>query len=293
MDNRFKNYIFCESGFDRSLLHNVNPEGVTLFESFSPNPIADFLAELMAASGRGEIYRYVILTANPEKFSTAFISNNVIGIAGKTAAQIAKDVEWVFSDFGQNVKKSEDDKVFFCSDLHFNHRNIIKYCNRPWNSGKDENGELVVTDDDLARMNDDLVKNFNSVVSPDSVTWFLGDFCMGPKQKEKIPEFRAKLNGKINIVLGNHDHHSVKFYYDAGFDRVYDRSIIIRDFIVLSHAPMEFVKAPFFNCYGHIHDCASYKTWAKDSCCVCVERHGYKPVPLSEIKRRYAELNPE
>lgn len=293
MDNRFKNYIFCESGFDRSLLHNVNPDGVTLFESFSPNPIADFLAELMAASGRGEIYRYVILTANPKKFSTAFISNNVIGIAGKTAAQIAKDVEWVFSDFGQNVKKSEDDKVFFCSDLHFNHRNIIKYCNRPWNSGKDENGELIVTDGDLARMNDDLVKNFNSVVSPDSVTWFLGDFCMGPKQKEKIPEFRAKLNGKINIVLGNHDHHSVKFYYDAGFDRVYDRSVIIRDFIVLSHAPMEFVKAPFFNCYGHIHDCASYKTWAKDSCCVCVERHGYKPVPLSEIKRRYAELNPE
>ena len=56
-------------------------------------------------------------------------------------------------------------------------------------------------------------------------------------------------------------------------------------------APMEFVKAPWFNVYGHVHDCATYSTWSKDSCCVCVERHGYRPVSLAEIRRKYEELN--
>ena len=253
---------------------------------------SDFKSELKAALDMarrgGCLVGYVIVTHDPSQFTDIAISNNIIRYENPEAA--GKAVAWVLSGFGHSDTKSG---VFFCSDLHFNHRNIIKYCNRPWNSGIGKDGELIVTDDDLSRMNEDLIKNFNSVVGADSTTWFLGDFCMGPNQKEKIPELRARLNGKVNIVLGNHDHHSVKFYYDAGFDRVYDRPVVINDFVILSHAPMEFVKAPFFSIFGHVHDCSTYKTWSKNSCCVCVERHNYKPISFAEIEKHYNELNPE
>ena len=59
-------------------------------------------------------------------------------------------------------------KTFFISDLHFNHENIIKYCNRPFPN--------------VDKMNSSIINNWNSVVSKDDVVYFLGDFMFGPKQ---------------------------------------------------------------------------------------------------------------
>lgn len=278
-----KKIVFLDEGCDAA-----GAAGAEIVRAGTSDPAAELLSALDAARGGEGLAGYAVVTRDPSRFADVAVSNNVVRYEGPEKA--GKAVGWILSGFGRSDPKSG---VFFCSDLHFNHRNIIKYCGRPWNSGRGEDGELVVTDDDLAKMNDDLVANFNSVVGPGSTTWFLGDFCMGPYQRKTIPELRARLNGKINIVLGNHDRHSVKFYYDAGFDRVYDRPVVVHGFMVLSHAPMEFVKAPFFNVYGHVHDCASYKTWSKDSCCVCVERHGYRPVPLGIIMKKAAELRGE
>ena len=238
---------------------------------------------------RGELGAYAVVADDPAPYKARLVSNNVFGASEAVSA--AKGALWALSNFGEDAPRSQDDLTFFCSDFHFNHGNIIKYCNRPWNSGAGSDGQLVVTEDDVRRMNDDMVRNFNKVVPGNAVTWFLGDFCMGQRQRESIPEFVSRLNGRINIVLGNHDRHSVKFYYDAGFNRVYDHPVVLNGFMVLSHAPMEFVKAPWFNVYGHVHDCATYRTWSGDSCCVCVERHGYRPVSLAEIKKKYEELN--
>ena len=276
-----KKILFIDTGCD---VFNL-PVDTEIVKARTSDPVSELNTVLNAARHGDGLIGYAVVTRNPSQFIDIAISNNIIRYENPEAA--GKAVAWVLSGFGHSDTKSG---VFFCSDLHFNHRNIIKYCNRPWNSGPGKDGELIVTDDDLSRMNEDLIKNFNSVVGADSTTWFLGDFCMGPNQKEKIPELRARLNGKVNIVLGNHDHHSVKFYYDAGFDRVYDRPVVINDFVILSHAPMEFVKAPFFSIFGHVHDCASYKTWSADSCCVCVERHGYTPVSMETIMEKTVEF---
>ena len=77
---------------------------------------------------------------------------------------------------------------YFTSDYHFNHANVIKYCNRPFNSVEDMNGALLHA--------------WNSVVKPEDTVYFLGDFCFN---SDKALEWLRKLNGTIIFISGNHD----------------------------------------------------------------------------------------
>jgi calcineurin-like phosphoesterase family protein len=79
--------------------------------------------------------------------------------------------------------------IFFTSDLHFGHANIIQYCNRPFNSVEHMNGVLM--------------SNWNSVVTEDDKVIVLGDFAMG-KISETLP-VAERLNGMKFLVPGNHD----------------------------------------------------------------------------------------
>ena len=78
--------------------------------------------------------------------------------------------------------------LFFASDYHFRHANIIKYCNRPFNS--------------VDEMNEALVANWNSVVTDADTVYFIGDLSMSFNAGK---EFAPRLNGKKIIILGNHD----------------------------------------------------------------------------------------
>ena len=203
----------------------------------------------------------------------------------------SKDVLWMMSKL--KSRKESKHSVWITSDTHFGHRNIIKYCNRPWNHGKDEDGSIIVTDEDVLAMDNEIIKRWNSVVKDSDIVWHLGDFALGGK--EVAERVFPQLNGKINLVMGNHDHWKLKWYYDLGFNRVYDRKVIINDFVILSHAPLMFLNenCPFFNVFGHVHDSSAYQTWTKTGCCVCVERHDYTPVSFEELKKKYNEMNKE
>ena len=187
----------------------------------------------------------------------------------------AKSAIWTLTNFGKDPIMTEN--TFFTSDTHFYHDNILKYCNRPFSS--------------VDEMNEKLIKNWNSVVGKNDIVWHLGDFCFG--RKENVSEILSKLNGKINLVMGNHDHHKVKFYYDVGFNRVYDRQVLINGFYILSHTPLQFLNdnCPFFNIYGHVHDSPMYNTWSKCGCCVCIERHDYKPISWKEIQNHIEKIS--
>ena len=81
------------------------------------------------------------------------------------------------------------EKTFFVSDTHFNHTNIIKYCNRPFNN--------------IDEMDTTLIKNWNAKVPKDGIVYHLGDFAWGSiNYWEKI---REQLNGEIILIYGNHD----------------------------------------------------------------------------------------
>lgn len=80
--------------------------------------------------------------------------------------------------------------IYFWSDTHFNHSNIIDYCSRPYK--------------DVEEMNKDLIERWNSVVkSGEDEIYLLGDFAYGGLDKI-APIFRA-LKGKKHLIIGNHD----------------------------------------------------------------------------------------
>lgn len=85
--------------------------------------------------------------------------------------------------------KEEARKLFFTSDLHFYHKNIIRYCNRPFSS--------------VEQMNEQLILNWNNTVPPDGTVFVLGDFCFAGSKELK--EILSRLNGTIILVKGNHD----------------------------------------------------------------------------------------
>ena len=87
---------------------------------------------------------------------------------------------------------------------YFKHGNIIKYCNRPFESSSD--------------MNNALVSNWNKVVAPNDIVFHLGDFCFGDRKTWK--SFCSKLNGTKYLIQGNHDREN-EIYYE-GFELVCD-----------------------------------------------------------------------
>ena len=176
--------------------------------------------------------------------------------------------------------------TWFISDTHFYHGNIIRYCNRPWFSGRDEKGNPVVLPQDTDRMNAEMIQNWNKTVGKDDVVWHLGDFAREETSLNMVRDVVTQLNGKINLVLGNHDAMSVKKYLQCGFNRVYDYPVVYDDFFILSHKPMSWMDntGVYANIYGHVHNDDRYQTFTRNSACVCVERHNYTPVSYEYIR---------
>lgn len=159
-------------------------------------------------------------------------------------------------------------KTFIIADTHFGHSNIIKYCNRPFTNVED--------------MDNQLIKNWNNIVNKNDIVYHLGDFALG--NIEKITEYRSKLNGKIFLVMGNHDIYNIKKYYEAGFDKVYDKPIIYNDFFIFSHKPMFLMEnMPYANIFGHVHNNPEYTDYTSNTFCVSCERINYKPILIDNI----------
>ncbi len=162
--------------------------------------------------------------------------------------------------------KRNSRKIFVIADTHFNHKNIIKYCNRPYNS--------------VEEMNKDIIRKWNSVVRPNDIVFHLGDFGFGTQME--LGSIFKQLNGRKYLIMGNHDYKAGKKYYEEiGFDRVYKEYTLGN--MVLSHYPKEITEGQI-NIYGHIHD-AEPKDWYDDDfhVCVSVEKINYIPKKLNDL----------
>jgi calcineurin-like phosphoesterase family protein len=83
-----------------------------------------------------------------------------------------------------------NNKLWFSSDTHYSHANILHHCNRQF---------LNIYEHDEV-----LINNHNSVVNKDDDYFFLGDFAYRCSP-ERVSEIINKLNGHIYVIIGNHD----------------------------------------------------------------------------------------
>lgn len=200
-------------------------------------------------------------------------------------------------------------KTFIVSDLHFDHANIIRYCNRPYHV--EPPNKNPINKPAIEAMNEDILKQFDELPE-DCDIWNLGDvFYYGshkPADKMEpsdiahmadIVNRMKKGNRKLFLVLGNHDEMHYKasdrtqFYRSLGFDKVYDTPILIDDRYLLSHEPV-YLK-PFcniINLYGHTHDlaikndyfCYDYENYAME--CRVFDKLGQQ---RPEIQKRWPD----
>jgi len=118
--------------------------------------------------------------------------------------------------------------IYFTSDLHFFHTNILKYDNRPFSN--------------VEEMNKALIDNWNSIIKKDDIVYILGDF--GYIQIHEGIEILKQLKGKKILILGNHDNHTVNNYYKMGFDLVLQEAVIKcgQKTFKLAHYPYKYSK---------------------------------------------------
>lgn len=170
--------------------------------------------------------------------------------------------------------KEESKHVFFTSDTHFYHRNIIRFCNRPFSS--------------IEEMNEKLIENWNSVVGPDDYIFHLGDFSFAGS--DKLKDLLSKLNGHIYLIKGNHDRMSKGmeslFYYTS-----YEMFIEVDKVkIYLNHYPFltytGAYKKNVIQLFGHIHNNKGdrYKLLLPTQYNVGVDVNNFTPVSWSQLK---------
>lgn len=87
---------------------------------------------------------------------------------------------------------------YITSDIHFGHKNIMSFC--------PESRARFKSDVDF--MNEQIVKEWNQVVTPEDHTYILGDVSF--MNWEKTVAYVRRLNGTKTLVKGNHDHKLVQ-----------------------------------------------------------------------------------
>ena len=134
-------------------------------------------------------------------------------------------------------------ETFITSDLHFWHKNILKFCKetRPWTS--------------VEEMNEALIAEWNSKIKPNDTVYHLGDFCFGSKQQTL--DILEQLNGFKVFITGNHDGTDIKQALKI-HGKVYDYLEIKHRStkLVLFHYPLACWNGAHYNSimlYAHCH----------------------------------------
>lgn len=186
---------------------------------------------------------------------------------------------------------SSKNKIWFVSDTHFGHQNIIKFCNRPWKTTEE--------------MDEALINNWNSVVGKDDLVFHLGDFAFA--QNARWKELISRLNGHITLILGNHDESRWPGDKIMGlFDRVEQQMLLKIDGyqVYLNHYPFLCYAGTYRNpevatiqLFGHVH--SGSNSAGKDSdrlnyrfpyqYDVGVDNNNYFPISWEQVRERIQE----
>lgn len=167
--------------------------------------------------------------------------------------------------------------IYFTSDLHFFHSNVIEYSDRPFK--------------DVEEMNIVLMSNWNETIGKDDEVYILGDLTMkGPVYANDV---LGKLNGRKHLIRGNHDSFLSKKEFNKGL------LISAQDYAEIAYGGARFILfhypilewSGFFrgsiHLHGHQHNKAQYNIDNREHGIrrfdVGVDANGMMPVSADSI----------
>lgn len=168
--------------------------------------------------------------------------------------------------------------VWFSSDWHFNHENILKFTS-------DYTGEHLRPEfSSVEEMDEAMIDRHNTVVRPFDKFYCLGDVGFG---KERLATILPRLNGKKRLILGNHDQYEMTFY-ERYFQKIMVSWRPLRS-LIFSHFPLhigEDDKKLLANVHGHVHkNTLNDKRYLNLS----VETINYTPIHYDQIIEIYKD----
>jgi calcineurin-like phosphoesterase family protein len=184
-----------------------------------------------------------------------------------------------------DFRKLPKDKVWFTSDPHFFHSNIIRYCKRPFESSDE--------------MNEILIDRWNMVIGHDDLIICCGDFSLGGPKNTK--EVLKKLNGDKILIRGNHEKSVLsnkenKDLFNGGIYDLLNITVIDDEVeygfqdIILCHYPMiswDKSHRGSWQLFGHVHgvlDCD--ERLSTNQLDVGVDSNDFRPISYQEVKEK-------
>ena len=175
-------------------------------------------------------------------------------------------------------------KIWFTSDHHFGHINIIEHAKRPFNS--------------VEEMDEIMIEKWNEKVKPTDAVYYLGDLALN--KPERLREILKRLNDSIYLIKGNHETAAlscknrfewIKNYYEL---KVADDSLPSgKQKIVLFHYAIKQWNGKFrgsFHLYDHSHGTLEDD---KESLSfdIGVDNHNFYPLEYDEVRAIMAKKN--
>jgi calcineurin-like phosphoesterase family protein len=156
------------------------------------------------------------------------------------------------------LNENTNSRVWFSSDYHFEHANIIKYCKRPF--------------EDVNEMRREIICRHNEVVKKTDLV-----FCLGDISFNHSLDHLHKMNGTFIIIKGNHDDKNVK--------KISPKEMILSYYkvrLLLVHKPLSIYGNFDLNVCGHVHEKWKYREDI-NALNVGVDVWDFYPVPLDEV----------
>ena len=178
-----------------------------------------------------------------------------------------------------NILGNNDMSIFFVSDTHFSHVNVLKHCGRPFKNIEEHDEEII--------------RRWNNKVSKKDTVYHLGDFTF--KSSKHVREFTNRLNGRIVLILGNHDQGNPQITEVFGQCPQILRIKYYKQRIILSHYQLANWQGknrdimPSWSLWGHAHGTTPLHKIEPRSMDVGVDSNNFTPLSFEEIKQAFED----
>lgn len=172
-----------------------------------------------------------------------------------------------------HIEERKRNKIYFTSDLHLNHANIMFYCKRPFKN--------------VEEMDNTIIQNFKDTLRSGDVLYILGDLTFKREYAIKFFEVLVDMGVECHFIIGNHDLDGRTIDIIKKYCSSVQNIKEIRvggTHIVLSHYPMQAWNKSFhgsWQLFGHVHGRMVFETKQYD---VGVDYNNFKPISFSYLQ---------